>query len=182
MTPLLLSALMLLTAPEERFDHHGALGLLVAAEGEHLDSNVSGNVGWGGSVNVGGTMSIGWASNEVMLMARSTFGEYTPPPPPIPPAVAPPPDHRLHAAALELYGGLRGYFGDRFKTLYEINVGVTFTPYVTAGPRVAVGIQYELTNTIGIFLTIGAQLGFGETLQFRGELMIGFHFRSFLLE
>jgi hypothetical protein len=173
MTPLLVVTLALLTAPEERFDHHGALGLLLAAEGEHVDTNVAIDTGWRASFNVGGTMSIGWGSNELMLVGRSTFGEL--------PSVANP-DNRLHYVGLELYGGLRGYFGDRFKTLYEINVGVNFTPYLTAGPRAAVGIQYEISNTIGVYTTLGAQLGFGELLQFRGELAIGFQFRSYLLE
>src|SRR6185436_15429633 len=89
----------------------------------------------------------------------------------------------------QLWGGYRGYFGERWKTLVDIGLNLSGRPVFTGGPRVALGLQHELNSLAGVFATIGAQLGFGwapersaMVLVFRAELMLGFQLRSFLLE
>lgn len=181
---------------EERLDHRGAVGLLLAVSGQNKVANNPFEVGWRFAVDVGGTINIGYSSNELVLVGRATFGAphvgsplagtdtcdptKNPTPPPVSQCVLD--DHRLHEVDTQIYTGYRGYFGDRWKTFFDLELAVHFTPYLTVGPRFAVGLQYELSPVAGLFTQLAANLGFGEVLQFKAELLIGVQLRSFLLE
>ena len=56
---------------------------------------------------------------------------------------------------------MRSFYGDRFKTFFDLDLNVHALPIVTIGPRVAFGVQYELLNVIGAFACAGVQFGVG---------------------
>jgi len=172
--PLVLALLLTADAPpaakkEERLDHHGAVGFIGGVTGLSKESNISIENSWRGGVDLGASFNVGYASNEILAVLRLSLG-----------------DNVIRFGQLgfdaQIWGGYRGYFGDRWKTLVDIGLTLNMRPGFTAGPRVGVGVQYELSSIAGIFATLGAQLGFGWALVFRAELMIGFQLRSFLLE
>lgn len=164
-----------MTAPknEERLDHHGAIGFIGGVTGLRKESSVGIENSWRGGVDLGASFNVGYKSNEILAVARFSLGDNT---------FRLPARHAQLGFDWQLWGGYRGYFGERWKTLVDIGLGLNGRPGFTAGPRVALGVQYELSSLAGIFATIGAQLGFGWALVFRAELMIGFQLRSFLLE
>jgi len=45
-----------------------------------------------------------------------------------------------------------------------------------------VGAQYDFLPTMGVYSTLGAQLGGGSGMRLSFELLIGFQFRTYLLE
>jgi hypothetical protein len=191
-TLLALSALLVLTAAEERLDHHGAVGLLLATSGRNQTASDSFSNGWRQTLDVGATMNVGFTSDELLFVARFGFGGQqlgglygtsACKGSLVPLAPCTPADGRIRSLDMETYGGFRGYFGaEHFKTLFDLDVALQFSPLVTAGPRIAVGVAYDFSALVGAYATFGAQLGFGEELEFKAELLIGLHLRSFLLE
>ncbi len=147
------------------YDHRGAVGLLLSGGVEHDDvvSTVqAGEIGNRLTTELGGT----WANdngNEWLLLGRASwFG----------PTIA-------WAAS----AGYRGYFGaERVRTYFDLLAMVHLAPQVSAGPRLDLGVQYELGNTVGVFAQAGVNLGFGGGLRFGAEVLAGFQFRSYLLE
>lgn len=192
MTPLLLSTFLVISAGEERLDHHGAVGLLLGTSGRHQDSNDGFTNGWRQTFDIGASMNVGWASDELLLLARFGFGGQqfgglygtdACVGAKVPAAPCQKPDGRLRALDTDLIGGYRGFFGhEHFKTLFDLDAAVQFTPFLTAGPRIALGVQYDFTSLIGLYATLGAQLGFGQILEFKAEVLVGLQIRSFLLE
>lgn len=84
---------------------------------------------------------------------------------------------------LSFLAGVRSFYGDRFKTFFDLDLNVHAMPIVTIGPRVAFGVQYELLDVIGAFACAGVQFGVGPAGARIGfEVMIGLQFRSYLLE
>jgi hypothetical protein len=191
-TPLALSALLVLAAAEERLDHHGAVGLLLGTSGRNQVSNDSFSNGWRQTLDLGATMNVGYTSDELLFVARFGFGGQqlgglygttSCSGALVPLAPCTKSDGLIRALDMELYGGFRGFFGaEHFKTLFDLDVALQLTPLVAAGPRVAVGVAYDFSALVGAYATIGAQLGFGQELEFKAELLIGVHLRSFLLE
>jgi hypothetical protein len=169
-------ALLLHAAPEERFDHHGAVGLLLGVGGLRKESSFSLENTWRGSINVGGTFNVGYRSNEIVLMASVSMTRTD--------VLVQGTDQHIYGFGIDgvLWGGFRGYFGDRWKTFVDLDLALAVGPGFTAGPRFGFGVQYELSGVAGVFATLAAQLGFGSGLVFRAELMIGVQLRSFLLE
>jgi len=150
----------------ERFDHRGALGLLV---GGGMDFKRE--VRSGGETQEGGrglteglvTVPLGASGNEWTVGARVGFWK-----PSVDVAVA---------------GGIRAYFGeDRFKTYLTAELAVHVTPNVTAGPRLGVGIQYELLPTVGVYLGGAAEVSAGEGIRIAGALVGGLQFRTYVFE
>jgi hypothetical protein len=192
MTSLLISTFLVLSAGEERLDHHGAVGLLLGTSGRHQDSNDGFTNGWRQTLDVGASMNVGWASDELQLLARFGFGGqqlgglYMTSAcvgAMVPAASCAKPDGRLRAVDMDLIGGYRGFFGrEHFKTLFDLDAAVQLTPFITAGPRIALGVQYDFTSLVGLYATLGAQLGFGQVLEFKAEALVGLQIRSFLLE
>ncbi len=180
----------------QRYDHRGALGLLLATTVERKDAGAAGQIsdaGWRVGAEVGGTYPVSYSGNEFKLALRGLFGG---------PAVD-----------TALYLGFRGYFDlsfwranlEQWKTFfdldlcghltpaYEIEVtdglaGTLSTTHVkapltaTAGPRVGVGVQFDFLPVAGAYLAIAGQLGFGTGVRFGAELLLGLQFRSYLLE
>jgi len=151
---------------EERWDHRGALGLLV---GGGIDFKRE--VKAGGETEEGRralletmlTFPLGVSGNEWTLGARTGFGG-----PSVDVAVA---------------GGLRAYFGDeRFKTYLTAEVAVHVTPNVTAGPRLGFGVQYELLPTFGLYLGGAAEVTAGQGIRISGAVLAGIQLRTYIFE
>ena len=149
---------------DERFDHRGAVGLLVGAGLEHYD--VVGGVGGGGlllDADLGATYAVGYNGNELTLLLRGGF-------------LGP------HLDAMIAFG-YRGYFGrERIKTFVDFGLSAHSMPLVTLGPRVGFGVQYELSEVVGFYFGTAAQLGFSSVIRFDAELLAGVQIRSYLLE
>ncbi len=151
---------------QERFDHRGALGLLLGG-GVDFKREVKA----GGQTEEGGrgvaegllTFPLGVSGNEWTIGARTGFGK-----PSVDVAVA---------------GGIRAYFGEeRFKTYLTAEVALHVTPNVTAGPRLGVGIQYELLPTVGIYLGGAAEVTAGQGIRIAGAVLAGLQFRTYVFE
>lgn len=169
LSALLLVAAGLLAAPEafadERFDHRGAVGLLLGGGGEYMNGLRSSELsaGFRADADVGGTFAIGVDGNELLLLGRGSFGG--------------------PAADWSAVFGYRGYFGQgRLKTFFDLDAAIHATPFVAAGPRVGFGLQVEVTQILGIYAGLAAQVGFGRGIRFDGELVLGVQLRSYLLE
>ncbi|MBX5480364.1 MAG: hypothetical protein IRZ16_00745 [Myxococcaceae bacterium] len=153
-------------AAAERFDHRGAVGLLLGGglewkEGVAFDSQT--DIGLRIPIDVGATYAIGYDGNELMAFGRVSL---------------------LGARVDTSFAcGYRGYFGeDRFKTFFDLGLQAHFTPRITAGARVGMGVQYELSPLIGTYTGLASQIGFGNGLRFDAELLVGIQLRSYLLE
>ncbi len=150
--------------PLVRYDHRGSLGLLVGGGGEIRSgggNQVVTDNGWRANVDAGGSVFIKghWSG---VLTGRVSFGGAM--------------------LGLAFAAVARNHFGDRFKTFFDLGLGLHVLPSFSVGPRGAVGIQYELSSVIGVFALIGVQFGVGNGLRFVGDLSVGFQFRSYLLE
>jgi hypothetical protein len=173
---LLIAGLLLASAPAaadaERFDHQGSLGLLVGAEYEGVQSvALNGNVvkdrGGRYVADLGATRSVGYSGNEVLLLAGLGFDNQTGKP-----------------LDLGLAGGYRGYFGrDRFKTFVDLDLSAHMLRLFTLGPRVAAGVQWELSSVLGVFAGLAGELGVGTIeLRYSAQVLIGFQPRTYLFE
>ncbi|HUK64405.1 MAG TPA: hypothetical protein VLV15_13755, partial [Dongiaceae bacterium] len=176
-------------APEanyQRYDHRGALGLLLATTVERKDTGGAGalsDTGWRAGLEVGGTYPVSYSGNEFKLSYRALLG-------------GPVVDSAL-------YLGFRGYFDlsfwksglDQWKTFFDLDVCAHVTPAwsvtntdglasplsapgklsagvtVTGGPRVAVGVQLDFLPVSGAYLAIAGQLGFGTGVRFGAEAL-----------
>lgn len=154
-------------AEELRYDHRGALGLIVAAGLERKDANTptgtGGNRGWGPGADLGLTIAVGYSGNELKAAG-----------------------HLAWAGDLWDVGALfgwRGYFGkDQWKTFYDLDLIGHFTPHLTIGPRFGIGVQWDYLPILGTYVTLAGQIGFGQALRFGAELLVGFQFRTYVLE
>lgn len=172
-SPFLLVAAVALTAllptdgrAEERLDHHGAVGLLIGSGldvRQEVTATSSTELGTRVPVDIGGTYNIGHDSNELKLVLRAAL---------------------LGPRPLGIvYGGYRGYFGsDAWKTFFDLDLRVDALPTVTVGPRMGLGVQYELGSLVGVYSGIAAHVGAGQGIRFGAELVVGVQLRSFLLE
>ena len=161
-----LAPLALGAEEEQRFDHRGALGLLV---GGGIDFKRE--VKSGGDTEEGRralletllTFPMGLSGNEWTVGARTGFGG-----PSVDVAIA---------------GGLRAYFGEeRFKTYLTAEVALHVTPNVTAGPRLGFGIQYELFPVLGLYLGGAAEVTAGQGIRIAAALVGGFQVRTYIFE
>jgi hypothetical protein len=148
----------------ERFDHRGAVGLLVGAGAE------VGELVHGGQFD---EYSRGIADLGVSVAPTADGNEYK---------------LVLEAAKLGslqwlVYGGYRGYFGqDRLKTFFDIDAAVDVRPNFTVGPRLALGVQYDFHPLMGLFGGVAARIGIGSPSRFAAGVFAGFQFRSYLLQ
>ena len=151
---------------EQRWDHRGALGLLLGG-GVDFKREVKA----GGETEEGNralletllTFPMGLSGNEWTVGARTGFGG-----PSVDVAIA---------------GGLRAYFGDdRFKTYLTAELAVHVTPNVTAGPRLGFGVQYELLPVFGLYLGGAAEVTAGQGIRIAGALVGGIQLRTYIFE
>lgn len=149
----------------ERYDHHGAIGLVVGVHGARKDIggvNVVPDSGWRTGLDLGATFNVGYHSNEVIIVGRVALGG---------------------AFESSAYTGYRNYFGaDRWKTLLDLDLAFQFTPFFTVGPRFGVGVQYEFAPIGGVYLQLAGNIGIGQVLMYKIEAVLGVQLRSFLLE
>ena len=162
----------------ERFDHRGAVGLLLATELVFKDSlPIAGfrDSGTKPALDLGVSRSIGVDGNELSLTTSVIFplgcgaavGTYNP----------------CTVWDVALFGGYRGYFGqDRWKTFFDLDLALHVTPLFVGGPRIGFGVQYEPSALFGIYAAAVGELGFGAGLRFSAQLVAGVQLRSYLLE
>jgi len=162
--PLLL-LLPALARADERFDHRGAVGLLLGGGGE-FRFNTGPNVderGLRGVLDLGGTWAIGYNGNELLGWVRAA------------PSAS--------GWGWSAVAGYRGYYGyERLRTFVDLDLAAQFRPLLTAGVRVGAGVQYEITSNVGVFVGVGLQLGGGNGVVLSGEVISGLQLRSYLLE
>jgi hypothetical protein len=171
---LIVTLLATAAVAEERYDHRGSLGVLLAGSIERKDSANNTQPsdpsfklgGWKGSLELGATMGVGSDGNDLKLSVRTMFG---------------------YPFDLGIFAGYRGYFSvGQWKTFFDLDLAGHITPLIaphgTIGTRVAVGVQLDFLPIIGTYALLGGQIGFGDGLRYGAELTIGFQFRSYLLE
>jgi hypothetical protein len=150
----------------ERWDHRGALGLLV---GGGIDFKRE--VKSGGDTEEGRralletllTFPLGASGSEWTIGVRTGFGG--------------------SAVDVAVAGGIRAYFGEeRFKTYLTAELALHVTPNVTAGPRLGVGIQYELFPTFGIYLGGAAEVTAGQGIRIAAAVLGGIQLRTYVFE
>ena len=79
--------------------------------------------------------------------------------------------------------GYRGYFGrERLKTFFDLDAVFHATPIFAVGPRIGIGIQYEITSLLGVFAATGGQIGGGAGFRASYDAGVGLQLRSYLFE
>ncbi len=149
---------------EDAYEHKGSLGLIVSGGAEVRSSVVTtttGDNGFRGDLDIGGTFAFGRHWNALLEGRVSLGGKLT---------------------GVAFIVGLRNFFGERFKTFFDLSLAIHATPGVTIGPRIAFGVQYELSPVIGVFALGAVQFSGGQGLRLIGELMAGAQFRTYLFE
>jgi hypothetical protein len=154
-----------IASSEERWDHRGSLGVFaspgIAAAGRAgltAGSDFRARL----LTDVGLTMAVGDDGNELRAYGRVYYGA------PV-----------GGAGAL----GYRGFFGtDRWKTFFDLEAMVNVAPLFNVGPRVGIGVVYELTSILGLFAGVGAHFGAGSTFLFVADANVSLQLRSYLLE
>jgi hypothetical protein len=194
-TPLaILVALLAIPAQaDERYDHKGAVGLLIGFSGEYKASATLGGGGDEGfrfGTELGMTYAVGAEGNALKAAVRALFGG-------IKPGCSNFPSGELRGSCapvdLALFLGYRGYFDlGQWKTFFDIDAAQHIVPrfnpsnartqVYTIGPRVAVGAQFDFLPVAGSFLMLEGQIGFGDGLRYGAALVFGFQLRSYLLE
>jgi len=167
-------ALLLITPrvlADERFDHRGSLGLIVAGDYSGVDSIglsvPKKDEGLRYVLDLGATRAIGYDGNEVLGMLSLGFDAPT-----------------LQPVDLGVAGGYRGYFGSgRIKTFVDLDLSAHALRLFTVGPRVGIGAQWEIASVLGVFFGLIGELGIGTVeLRYSAQLTLGFQPRTYLLE
>lgn len=150
---------------QQRYDHRGSLGVTVGGGAEILATGAVRGISDNGvrlPLEVAGTMSVTDRSEARVAARLALFGPQV---------------------AWSAYAGIRSSFGyEQLKTFFDLDFAAHFYPVWTLGARVAVGVQYDFLPVMGVFSTLGAQLGGGAGLRLSFELMVGLQFRTYLLE
>lgn len=149
---------------EERLDHRGALGLMVQGGGllRQYGGMASQQTGLRAFGDVGVTAGLIGDKTELMLFGRVASGALP---------------------GLSFSAGVRQYFGrDHVKTFFDLNVAVGILPALTVGPRLAFGVQYDVTSIFGFYAGGGGHIAVGEGLLLQGELFAGVQVRSYVFE
>jgi hypothetical protein len=153
-------------AEDVRWDHRGALGLLIGSGIEFKNEVRAGGEREEGQrvpLETLVTLPLGLSGNEWTVGARTGFG-----------------DSQVDVA---LAGGIRGYFGEeRFKTYLSAEMALHIVPNVTAGPRLGVGIMYELLPTLGLYLGGAAEVTAGQGIRIAGAFTGGIQLRTYVFE
>jgi len=161
-------ATFLVTVPavaQERWDHRGSLGVFitpgVAAAGR-VGLTTGSDFRPRFLTDVGGTIALGDDGDELRVYGRVLW-----------------PQPLIAAGAV----GYRGFFGrDRWKTFFDLELMADVAPLFNFGPRVGMGVVYELSSIVGISAGVGAHFGAGSTFLFVADGQLSLQFRSYLLE
>ena len=151
----------------ERYDHHGALGVTVAAGGEYVTaigvlSGIENGVRI--PIELGGTLSVS-NHNELRLAARLSPGVV------------------LTTLSTSFFAGVRNTIGyEQWKTFFDLELAVHATPFIAIGARAGFGVQYDFLPIMGVYAQLGAQLGGATSLRLSFEVMAGLQFRTYLFE
>lgn len=151
--------------------HRGSLGLTVAAGGEVMalisgTRQTASELGARLPIELGATLGI-TDKTELLLSGRFAPGVTT----------------GVSLVGASFYAGLRQSFGyEALKTFFELQAAVHVAPAFTAGVRVAVGVQYDVLDVMGVYASLGGQIGGALYLRLSGELIIGVQFRTYLFE
>lgn len=171
MRGLIVAGALLASGPalaEERFDHHGSLGLTVAFGGEFVTAvsiTASGEKGARLPIELGGTFALG-EHTELRAAAR------------LAPGISP-----ITALGASFYAGIRNSYGyEQWKTFFDLELAVHATPFLAFGVRGAFGVQFDFLPIMGAYAQLGAQLGGATSLRLSFELMAGLQFRTYLFE
>jgi hypothetical protein len=163
---LLLLPLAAAAEEEQRWDHRGALGLLAGGGADFVGQVKSGGQTQEGTYGLVETLlsfPMGASGNEWTVGSREAIGGGT--------------------VDVAIAGGIRAYFGDdRFKTYFTAELALHVTPNVTAGPRVGIGVQYELLPTFGIYLGGAVEVTAGQGIRLAGSVVAGFQLRTYVFE
>lgn len=154
-------------AAAERYDHQGSLcAVLAPGAGFAVSSNLAAVPVPGGRwvATLGGGAALDEYGRELLLLARASG--------------------RGGALDVTALVGFRAYFGyDRVKTFADVQLAVPLAPVLFAGPRIAGGLQYELSPVAGAFCAAGVMLGARPgALLIAGDLSCGVQLRTYLLE
>jgi len=181
----------------QRYDHRGALGLLLATTVERKDTGGAGALadsGWRSGLELGGTYPVSYSGNEfkvALSRAARRAGRRQ--------RALPRLSRLLRSLVLEerarsVEDVLRSRslrhitpawsvshvdgLANPLSAPHALSAGVT----VTGGPRVGVGVQLDFLPVSGAYFAIAGQLGFGTGVRFGAEALFGFQLRSYLLE
>ena len=169
MRPCALALAVALTATgalaQQRYDHRGSIGATVGLGGEILATGAVRGLSDNGvrlPTEIGGTISITDRTEGRAAVRLALFGPQL---------------------AWSAYAGVRSSFGyEKWKTFFDLDFAAHFAPVWTLGARVAVGLQYDFLPVMGVFSTLGGQIGGGAGLRLSFELMAGVQFRTYVLE
>ena len=185
--PIVLLLLATSAHADERYDHKGAVGLLIGFSGERKDAATllgGGDAGWRFGTELGVTFAVGGDGNALRAALRGLFGGIEPGCSKL---------QRCAPVDLSLMLGYRGYFDmGQWKTFFDIDAAQHIVPrfnesnartqLYTIGPRVAIGAQFDFLPVAGVYLLLEGQIGFGDGLRYGAGLQLGFQLRSYLLE
>jgi hypothetical protein len=155
-------------AEEQRYDHRGSIGFQAVVGGEYrtaIQPTTGANNADGPllDVELGGSIAVGYDGDELHLSARLGLLDGLP--------------------DIGVFFGFRNYFGkDQWKTFLDLDLAGHFLPHIVGGVRFGVGLQWDWSPVIGTYLTLAGQIAFGQALRFGGELLLGFQFRTYVLE
>ena len=196
-TPLSILLVLLATSAlaDERYDHKGAVGLLLGVSAEYKAAatlaGIGGDEGARIGTELGVTFAVGSDGNELKAAVRALFGgikagcndlllDGT---------------NRGGCAPVDfgLFLGYRGYFDlGNWKTFFDIDAAQHVIPRLgpssartqlyTIGPRVAVGLQLDFLPVAGALFMLEGQIGFGDGLRYGAAAVLCFQLRSYLLE
>ena len=180
--PVSLALVLAAASQDVRLDHRGAVGLLLGVGGLRKDTSSAIENTWRGAFTVGVTFAVGFREQEIVIAASTSMTRTEV-------LVNMSTNERAYGFGIDgiLWGGYRVYFGEEWKTFVDLDLAIGVVPGFTAGPRVGIGLMYELSSIAGLYSTLSAQLGLGSAfgqlaIAFRAELAIGVQLRSFLLE
>ncbi|MFZ5445742.1 MAG: hypothetical protein ACOZQL_37460 [Myxococcota bacterium] len=149
-------------------DHRGSLGLTLSTGGEFVTAIAVAGAGDRGGripIELGATLAL-FDRTELRVAGRLEPG--------LPP---------LTILGGSLYAGIRNSFGfERWKTFFDLDFAAHLAPQLSLGGRVAVGLQYDVLPIMGVYATIGGQLGGFAGLRLSFEGMVGVQFRTYLFE
>jgi hypothetical protein len=152
--------ILLLVAPvaarAQYYEEHRAVSLLVGP-GFGYTNAIRGSqaeTGPGVLLDVGGSLTVGYEQDELILLARGGLG----------PA----------GKGGVLIGGFRGFFGrDEWQTFVDLGATVRLFSGTWAGPRLGFGLRRTLSDRFSLYGGLGLSLGFGSGMRIDAEASTG---------
>jgi hypothetical protein len=89
-------------------------------------------------------------------------------------------DHAWGASLAGMYRLMRGR--DEWKSFLDLGVRADTAPEPVIGPAVNIGLQYEVSPVLGVYLKLGSSLELGGTLRAGFSIALGVQGRTYLLD